>query len=232
MKNFILKKVAIAIIAATTAGVSTTAQVKFGVKAGVNLSSVSNVEASGPDTKAMFLEQDGMTVGYHAGVFANISLGSMLGFQPELLFSMQGGQQKPGKLFSEAAGEDLSGAILQYQLGYVTLPLLLEIKPAGDLGILVGPQVSYNLMRKATSTFQGEKETISGSEFDDSFAPLELKKLDAGVVVGLQYTFIGKVSVGVRYYYGLMKGFDKTQDGATFKGFSSSVVQGSLGYSF
>jgi opacity protein-like surface antigen len=230
MNNVFLRRMAIAIIAAVTMSAATVAQVKFGVKAGVNLSQLSDVTASGSGVDLKMMEKDGMTVGYHAGVFANISFGSTIGFQPELLFSMQGGKQKLSELFSDVDGEDLTDASVSYQLGYVAMPLLLEFKPAGDLGILVGPQVGYNLMRKATSEYNGEKETISGDDFDDEFNPL--RALDAGLVVGLQYKFAGKAYLGVRYYLGFLDGINESQDGATIKGFKNNVLQASVGYAF
>jgi hypothetical protein len=211
--------------------VSTFAQVKFGVKAGGNGSGVSGVSASVSGVNITFLEKDGMSFGYHGGVFANISLGKMLGFQPELLFSMQGGKQKTGDIFSDMEDEfDFSGGKITYQLGYITLPLLLEIKPVENLGILVGPQAGYNVIRKATSTYEGEKETLSGKDFDDDF--MALKKFDAGVTVGLQYTVGGRVQIGVRYYHGLLDGFNQTEDGAKIKGFKNSVIQAGIGFAF
>jgi hypothetical protein len=144
---------------------------------------------------------------------------------------MQGGKQKIGGIFSDIDDEyDFSGGKVTYRLGYITLPFLLEIKPAENLGILIGPQAGYNVLRKATSTYEGEKETISGKEFDDDF--MALQKFDVGVTVGLQYMIGGRVQIGVRYYHGLMDGFNETEDGTTIKGFKNSVIQASLGFAF
>jgi len=218
-------------------------QVSFGVKAGANMSALSDVEISALGMSIKIFEQDGMSFGYNGGVFANISLGKTIGFQPELLFSMQGGKQKPGSLFSEELEDiDIFGNVnVSFQLGYVQVPLLMEIKPAAGLGILVGPQVGYNIIRKAIATYDGVSETVSGVDFDDMFGGEFgedgnwFKKLDAGLVVGLQYT-IQKLTIGARYNLGFTNGFDMsiTEDGMKMsaKGWKSNVFQIGLGFSF
>ena len=206
------------------------AQVKFGIKAGGNLTGVSGVSVSASGININLLEKDGWTAGYHGGVFANISLSEMIGIQPELLFSMQGGKHKPSDLFSEVMEFDVSEATLSYQLGYINVPLLLEIKPVANLGILVGPQIGYNVYRKATFTDDGEKESISGSEFDDDFMPL--KKFDAGLTTGLQYKIGENLYVGLQYYHGLINSWNETENGATIKGFRHGVIRASIGFVF
>jgi len=232
-----MKKLLFFVMALFMVGSAFSQEVRFGVKAGVNLASLSDVESSGSGISIKVFEKDGMAIGYHGGVFANIGFGKFIGFQPELLFSMQGGKHKMGQLFSgmDDFGDmdlEIDGPApkVSYQLGYVALPLLLEIKPVDNLGILVGPQVGYNLTRSATSSFGGEKETISGKDFDNDF--LELKKFDAGVTVGLQYTIAGHLNIGARYYLGLLDGYSETEDGVTTKGFKNGVIQASIGYSF
>ena len=226
-----MKKVVIFLVALFIVS-SAFAQVKFGVKAGGNLAGVSGLSVSGSGISVNILDRDGWTVGYHAGLFANISLGTMIGIQPELLFSMQGGKHKPGKLISgfDLDEFEISGVSITYQLGYISVPLLFEIKPVADLGILVGPQVGYNVYRKATGSYDGEKESISGSDFDDEFLPL--KKFDAGLTVGLQYKINGNIFLGVRYYHGLLNGINETEDVVSMKGIQNSVIQASIGFAF
>jgi len=213
-------------------------QVRFGIKGGANMSALSDIEVSVLGISAKALVQDGMSIGYHGGAFANISINKFIGFQPELLFSMQGGKQKPNPSFSEALEDlDLFGDMnISYQLGYVQVPLLLEIKPISDvnLGFLVGPQVGYNLTRKATATYEGLSETISGSEFDEEFGE-GFEKLDAGLVMGLQYT-IQKLTIGARYNLGFTNGLDWSMSEYGMKmnmtGWKNNVFQISLGFSF
>ena len=211
--------------------------VKIGVKAGVNMAGMSDVEVSVMGHSMTVLKNDGMSIGYHGGVFANISFSDFIGFQPELLFSMQGGKYKLNGLSSGIIDIDVGDILniesvkINCQFGYINLPLLLEIKPVANLGILVGPQVGYNVIRKATASIEGIKETISGSEFDDIFP--DFKKIDVGATIGVQYTFAEHLQVGARYYLGLIDALDVTEGGlGNYKGLKSNVFQLSLGYVF
>jgi hypothetical protein len=205
-------------------------QVRFGIKAGVNLVSLTDVEASGSGISMKMFQKEGMVVGYHAGAFANIGLGDVIGFQPELLFSMQGGKQKLSSLFEGFMG----GAKQTLQFGYVQIPLLLEVKPFAGLGILGGPQFGYNISRKSTTSYDGITETLSGSDFDDELDGF--KKADVGLAFGLQYTFAKKVTIGARYNIGLTNAIDYslTEDGVSMnmKGWNNDVIQISLGFRF
>ena len=212
---------------------NTFSQAKFGIKAGFNFASVSNVKVSASGMSMDIYEKEGMSVGFNTGVFANISLGDIIGFQPELLFSLQGGKQKLNSLLADAAGMP-AGAKISYQFGYIQLPLLLEIKPVENLGILAGPQLGFNISKKATATYGGESETISGSEFNDEYGD-GFKSFDAGLILGLQYT-IQKVTIGARYNFGLTNSLDfsETFDGVrgSAKGWKNSVFQLGVGLLF
>ena len=205
-------------------------QVKFGIKTGGNLSSLSKLSVSESGLSMTLIEPDGMGIGYHGGLFANISMGRFIGLQPELLFSMQGGKLKPGKFFTETFG--LRDAKATYQLGYISLPLLFELKPVSNFGILVGPQVNYNVTRKVTVSYNGIEETLAGKDLDNEFLPL--RKIDAGVTFGLQGKIGENLFIGARYYLGLIDALDPDDAflGMKLKGFKSNVIQFSLGYAF
>jgi len=223
---------------------------KWGIKAGGNLSSLSDmVERYPKDDDGYHTTQkdgSGQFLGFHVGVFANIhskNWSNIINFQPELLFSIQGGKHK--------RNEGLGGPIWQhlvFKFGYLQLPLLLEIKPIANLGFLVGPQFGLNISRKVTVTFfddywdriivaypntnMKKSETKSGSDFDDEIFNGGLKKIDVAVVLGLQYS-IQRVTIGARYNLGLINGNDiPTGYGSATKGWRSNVIQASLGFSF
>jgi len=233
-----MKKIILVIVVLLVAN-NAFSQAKFGIKAGVNFSSLSDVEYSSTDGTLRFIKfkNDEMATGYHVGVFANVSLGKIISFQPELLFSMQGGKMQ----YYELPVGDYEGVIgssglaatlkLTYQLGYIQIPLLLEIKPVADLGVLFGPQLSFNVSRKCTSTYDGYTETFSGSRFY-YLCGTGFKKRDVSLVFGLQYTFIEKIVIGARYNLGLINNWDYANTYDKSKGWKSSVIQASLGYLF
>lgn len=232
----------------TTFSLSSFAQgAKWGIKAGSNLSSLSDLVEKYPkgDDGYHITQKDGngLFVGFHAGVFANLKMSRLIHFQPELLFSLQGGKHKrdigiPGNIWQH----------LVFKFYYVQLPLLFEIKPIANLGVLIGPQIGLNVSRKVTITFfddywdwhiaaypdsnKKKTETKSGSDFDDEIFNGGLKKFDAAMVFGLQYT-IQRVTMGARYNLGLVNGNDyPTGYGSATKGWRCNVIQASLGFSF
>jgi len=175
--------------------------------------------------------------GFHVGAFANIKLSNIINFQPELLFSsVQGGKYK--------RNVGTGGTILQdlvFKFSYVQLPLLLEINPIANLGILAGTQFGLNVSREVTID---KLVTKSGSDFDDEifyggtspgFPKGGLKKFDAAIIFGLQYTFIDKITLGMRYNLGLLNGYNYSESlgiRRVYKGWKSNVIQASLGFSF
>ena len=212
-------------------GIGATAQVKFGVKAGLNLSSVSEVEASATGASASIFENDGMAVGFHVGGFVNFIFGQYIGLQPELLFSMQGGKQKPSSLVAQYFNIP-SSADLSYTFDYINIPVLLDIKPFANFSILVGPQIGFNIYKSATASAAGESETVSGSDFDNAFGEDTFKSFDFAVVGGLQYTFIEHLTVGARYNFGLTNAFSLSDSGVDVNGWKNSVIQISVGWTF
>ena len=219
----------------------------WGIKAGGNLSSMSDLLEINPTIdrlRGSRTEKDGSgkSFGFHAGVFTNINCGNIVSFQPELLFSVQEAKHKRK---SNGTGILKDYQHLIFKFSYVQLPLLFEIKPIANFGILIGPQLGLNVSRKVTATYFDDwwnryialygydikkSVTISGSDFDNQF--YKLKKLDAAMVFGVQYT-IQRVIIGARYNLGLVDGVDfPTGYGNDVKGWKSNVIQASLGFSF
>lgn len=110
--------------------------IHFGAKAGLNLANVYDTEGEQFDAGAKF--------GFVAGAFLNIPIGTLLGVQPELLYSQKG---------FKATGSVLgSPYTITRTLNYLDIPLLVAVKPTPRLTILAGPQYSYLLSRKEVFT--------------------------------------------------------------------------------
>ena len=102
---------------------------KYGVKAGLNMTSMSNDMAFDPGF--------GMGVGFRVGGFLNMRWGyrtensskgtGLWGFQPELMYSNQAVKTDAGDV----------------KMNYIAVPLLLKVYPTTALSIEVGPELSY-----------------------------------------------------------------------------------------
>ncbi len=151
---------------------------KYGVKAGINMSSMSNDMAFDPGF--------GMGIGFRVGGFINMRWGQrtenslpgtgLWGFQPELVYSNQAVKTDAGDV----------------KMNYISVPLLLKIYPMTPLSIEVGPEFSY-LMSTSPSTI-----AVDGTELSVG----DCKGLTVGVAAGLAYEFEKGLAIGARYTYG------------------------------
>lgn len=122
-------------------------KLKLGFKAGANYSNI--YDTQGEDFLA-----DGK-VGFAAGGFVSIPIGTFIGVQPEILISQRGFQANGTILGSPYS--------LTRTTTFIDIPLLFVLKPLPFLNILVGPQFSYLAKQKtvfanAVTTVEQEQE--------------------------------------------------------------------------
>lgn len=129
---------------------------RLGVEAGIDLASL-----NGPNVSYVYENR----LGFVGGVFANISLGPNLAIQPEFLYSQKGGKIN---------GND-------YQLNYFEVPVLLDVRLLGPLGLLAGP--SFNAV-------------VSDNSLTN------INNMDTGLILGAQVVF-GQFLVTGRYEIGV-----------------------------
>jgi hypothetical protein len=128
MKNnfystFNMKKIIIVLL---TLSLSSTmnAQVKFGIKGGLNASFISNNGNS-----------SSMKAGLHAGGAAMIPFSNeKMGINPELLFSQKGGIENNPKVTTT--------------LNYLSIPILFYYQPVSKIYLQLGPEFSFLLSAK------------------------------------------------------------------------------------
>lgn len=96
--------------------------VSFGVKAGLNVSSI-----NADDAKAK--------AGFYGGVFANIPVATSFSVQPEVLYNGLGAKNK-----------DYSSVKLN--LDYISVPVMLQYNVLPELYLEAGPQFSFAINKK------------------------------------------------------------------------------------
>jgi hypothetical protein len=179
---------------------------RFGVKAGANLATL--VTKDFPVTETYNVRSK---TSLYAGVFANIPLGAVVNFQPELQYSSQGAKVTHGFV----------GGTEKYEqdLGYIALPLMFQFRTASGFYVEAGPQASYMV--------SDEKKDVSGPARPD----LDFDRFDIAGAAGLG--FLSRVGIGVdaRYNFGLANIID---DGGAKTGLQvkNSVIQIGLIYHF
>ena len=179
-----MKKIILSLgLLAGVAGAANAQEARFGVKAGVSLSS-----ATGDDTSTLK-----NLVGANAGVMADFSLSDLISLHPELLFSQKG------------AKDEGNGYTGQVRLNYIDVPLLLRVKADG-LFFEAGPQIGFLASRKSEYTFSG---IGSGSNTSTDGT----RKVDVGYIAGIGYQLPQGLEFGVRYNGGISDVADPSTNG-------------------
>ncbi|MEO6187300.1 MAG: porin family protein [Ginsengibacter sp.] len=104
-------------------------QTHFGIKGGLNASSLHFEDNSSYDSK----------IGFHAGVLAHIHASHNWAIQPEVIYSLEG------------AKRTVSGTDIKVDLNYVNVPVLFQYMVNDGLRLEAGPQLGF-LVNSKTKT--------------------------------------------------------------------------------
>lgn len=175
MKKTILIVVATVICAALQ---PTQAQTRFGVQAGVNLSSITDMKTH---------------VGFHAGVTTEIPILWGLQFNPGVLYSMKGTSDDVTVLGATAKTDITTH--------HISVPLFFSYKLnlTGSLVIAphVGPYIGYGLGGSAKTTLNN-KEISNTDVYGDAAASLKANAFECGMGIGVNVQ-CGNIQVGAGY---------------------------------
>ena len=145
-----MKKMFLVFLTVATATV-VSAQVKFGVKAGYNLATLTTSgDASGMGISS---KSD-----FSGGLFASVPLFSSCTLQPEVLYSGQGAEGKDG----------IIDVKLNYS--YLNVPVLFKYQHASGLFAETGPQVGFLLSAKLKEAGQTSDAKDGTESVDFSWA--------------------------------------------------------------
>lgn len=123
-----MKKIFLTAIAVMAFAFTNAQQTRFGVKGGLNISSL--VGGDVEDTKAL--------IGFHVGGFAEIKVIERLAIQPELLFSTQGTKV-----------DGFGGQDEDWKLNYINVPVLAKFYITKQFTVEAGPQIGFLVSAKA-----------------------------------------------------------------------------------
>lgn len=171
-------------------GMAATAQAQFGVRAGYNSANFSDTNF---DAKS----------GFHVGAYYTIGAGFM-SIEPGIQYSQKGYQ-------GTEAG---TGKLVDEQLGYIDIPVLVRLSLLPAVNIFAGPQASAFV----SSEYQLGDETFDSSE--------AIKGYEIGGVVGAQVKLPLGFNVQANYDFGLTSLNYYNTD------VKNQVFKVSLGYTF
>ncbi len=226
-------------------------EVKFGAKAGLNLSTISievpqvsifGSQAAGEEQKNSF------ALGFHVGGFAELLLSDKFSVQAELLYSRQGSKLESNDVqtqdFGFAKTVTTANTKTEVKTAYLNIPLLAKYYVTEKLFVAAGPQ--FGLLLTATSgstgtgttvaTFGGNSTTTTKDiNNPDTDTKSTFNSLNIAVGLGGGYFITENLFAEARYNLGL------TNDGKSttlpFLGTietkaKTSAIQVSLGFRF
>jgi len=172
---------------------STAQEVKYGVKAGLNYSSV-----VGDLTEGIKFRFSG-----HGGVFVESEFTNNFSLQTELLYSSQGFQFSSDLQTIENGGVtfDENDFRTNVQFNFLTVPLLGKFALKDRLAVEFGPQFGFLLNQVTKIKNLDEREN---SQIDENRTSTSGDfQLDYGAVVGLDMEISDAISLEPRFYIGL-----------------------------
>ena len=135
----------------------------FGIKGGLNYAFINGEDILNVEPK----------FSYHAGAIVNISFTDFVALQPEFIFSVKG----------------YDGDMVDLDLNYVDLPILLKVKLGDVFSLHAGPQFSYLLSSSV-------KTDLTVSNIEE-----QIESFDLGVATGFEYELVSGFSLGARYSF-------------------------------
>jgi hypothetical protein len=171
-----MKKILLTLITIIAVNASINAQMRFGVKGGLNLASISTSDKTVPTSSAL---------GFHGGIVLDAPLSESISIQPNLLFSQKG--------FSL----DASGISSKVTFNYIEIPVNFLYNATDALTIGAGPFLGYALSASAKTTFNGQTQTTD-VDFDN-----KSQRVDYGLNITAGYEIIEGLVISANYSLGL-----------------------------
>lgn len=188
------------IIALLSLGLTPLAQAQFGVKGGLNVAELQGRDGESASYKAF----------YHVGIFYQANVLGPLSIQPEVQYSLQGG--------------NLKSAFTNYdsELHYLTVPILAKLT-VGPVFVEAGPQfgvlLSANQSGNLQVGFTPDGQPAYGNESRP--ATSEFKRGDFSVVGGVGLKLASGFSLGGR----LVAGLNDINDAKNLSGINDPRLQ-------
>lgn len=197
---------------------TTLAQLSYGVKAGVNLSSIGGKSIDNTD----------MRIGVHIGFLGRLQLSERFALQPEMQYSQRGFKRDIDVSGFDPSDFDpvITSTTVEFnsRFDYVDIPLIAQYKITEGLTVEAGPQIGLFLSESTKVDGDELEDEESGS---DSFALAEV-----GILGGMGYYLDSGLFFQARYILGVTSIFDKDVQTLNDDGVFNRNIQFSIGYFF
>ena len=176
---------------------------QFGIKGGMNISSIS--DDGYDDTKSK--------VGYYGGVFVNIPASESFSIQPEVIYNNLGSEVKTN-LYSQ-----------KLNLNYITVPVMFQFKATPQFYLEAGPEFGFLVSADSKTTWNNSTST---AELDkDNF-----NNFNMGVGLGAGFDITKNVGINARYVAGFSDVTKPSSDPSTNAKNKNNTFQVGLNFKF
>lgn len=171
---------------------------QFGIKGGMNVSSLSK-DASLSDQKSK--------IGFNAGVFMNAPLAANFSIQPEILYSQMGDKSTSTKTTTVGGTTVVSKTTGSTNLDYVTVPVMFQYNATPGFYLEAGPE--FGLMvsgkSKGDTTVTSTTGTTTTTSTNSGSVDIKdnLNTFNFGIGLGAGYYFTPNVGLTARYTAGI-----------------------------
>jgi len=202
------KSVLLTLITLLTLGLNAQSLIptKFGIKAGLNFSSlsISSIDGVKPTINSS-------QIGIAAGVCVHIPLSDKWFVNPEVLYSQKGASFEYEFTHDYAVNQrDTFNTTNQLTLSYIELNPTISFKASDKLSLNFGPSVSFLIGEKNIYTQKPTENPLNTTHIlTDGL--VEAATLDIGLNLGLSYFITHNFLVDTRVYTGFMKAAEVTQ---------------------
>ncbi|MBU4537970.1 MAG: PorT family protein [Weeksellaceae bacterium] len=163
---------------------------QFGIKAGMNVSSLSNDSS---------LSDQQSKIGFNAGVFMNAPLAENFSIQPELIYTQYGAKGTYNADVVTSNGVQNQKFSSATHLDYIALPVMFQYNATPSFYLEAGPEFGLSVSAKDKVKNETTGETLAESDnYKDS-----INGFNFGVGLGAGYYFTPNVGLTARYVAGL-----------------------------
>ena len=226
MKRIFLLLAVVLGIAVTQANAQQNQPVRFGIKAGVNLSewqgeTINSAQDLMDMTNGSLSRK--MREGFHIGGVVAIPVAPGFEIEPGLLYS-QKGMRLVGKVPLEQFDFLNAGVTVTNKAEYLDLPVLMKLYVGEGFHIFAGPQFSYLLSNsvQVQAGALGFKALNREWDIKNGF-----REFDVAATGGIGYRFASGLNLSAGYDYGLSP-VDSNGNFETF----NRVIKASIGFTF
>ena len=203
--------------------------IKFGVKAGMNVASISKTEG---------LDDQKSKIGFYAGGFANIPIASSFSVQPELIYSGLGSKVDDTTETTIAGVTTKTKTSASTNLNYLAVPVMFQYNFVPNFYVEAGPEFGFLLGGKykgdsTTTVTDGTTTSTSTSNVSEEINKDHYNTFNVGIGLGAGYYFTDNIGVTARYVAGVTKlGKNDNAVGNYYKDSKNNVFQVGLAFKF